>query len=424
MHLPRILRSSVLAAMLGFNFVCAQPAPSPAAASLTLPEVLSAIRSRHPALAAAAASTEAARARIDSEQSWADPRVGVDFKRDTTQFASYSEIEASISQELPLSGRLPLRAATARAEAAVASAQADRREWMLFNQARLAFTRLAAADERLALNRRLHANLVQTLALARQSYATGQLSQMDLLTLETDLVKIDGESTDLESSRIQETAALNGLMLRPGDTPIGPLALPTPALPALALSDAVARARAMSPDIVVALKELDVARAQLALVRKNRSIDPELSFTARQMNNSGQVLSSYDTGISFSLPWAHPGRTRAEQLEARSRITAARAEADASEAEVAAMVASAHARALAGYKQVKRYQDELLPLARASTEAARRDYENSRAALFTVIAAQRFSLETELQWISARAEQALASAELCFLTRTDANATP
>jgi outer membrane protein TolC len=388
-------------------------------APLTLPQVLAAIRDHHPGLAAARASTEAARARVDVDKAWADPRLGFDVKRDNTSLANYSELEATVSQELPLSGRARLRGQAATAESAVVFAQGRRREWMLFNQARLAFTRLAATDERLALNTRLHDNLVQSRALARQAYETGQRTQMDLLTLETDLIKTDGERTELTSQRIQEVAELNALMLRPVETGIAPLALPEPVLPALALADAVARARVMSPEITVALRELDAARARLAVVRKNRAIDPEVSFTARQMNNSGQVLSSYDTGISFSVPWANPGRTRAELVEARSRITAARAEADASEAEIAGRVAAAHARASASFTQVKRYQDEILPLSRAYADSARRDYETGRATLPSVFAAQRMTLETELQFATARAEQALATAELCFLTRED-----
>ena len=412
---PSILRRSALALMLGFGPVFAADTPAP----LTLPEVFAAIRDHHPGLAAARASTEAARARVDVEKAWMDPRLGFDVKRDNTRLANYSELEATVSQELTLSGRSKLRGQAASAETAVVSAQGRQREWMLLNQARLSFTRLAATDERLALNTRLHDNLVQSRALARQAYENGQRTQMDLLTLETDLIKTDGERTELTSQRIQEVATLNALMLRPVETGIAPLALPAPVLPAMALGDAVARARAMSPEITVALKELDAARAKLAVVRKNRAIDPEVSFTARQMNNSGQVLSSYDTGISFSVPWANPGRTRAELIEARSRITAARAEADASEAEIGGMVAAAHTRATASFTQVKRYQDELLPLSRASADAARRDYETGRAALPSVLTAQRMTIETELQFSTARAEQALATAELCFLTSQD-----
>ncbi len=415
MSAPCLLRRFALSLLLaGAPLFASEPA-----APLTLPEVFAAIRDHHPGLAAARASTEASRARVDIEKAWMDPRLGFDVKRDNTRLANYSELEATVSQELPLSGRAKLRGQAATAESAVVSAQARQREWMLLNQARLAFTRLAATDERLALNSRLHDNLIQSRTLARQAYETGQRTQMELLTLETDLIKTDGERTELASQRIQEATALNALMLRPVETGIAPLALPAPVLPAMSLSDAVARARVMSPEITVALRELDAAHAKLAVVRKNRSIDPEVSFTARQLNNSSQALSSYDTGISFSVPWANPGRTRAELLEARSRITAARAAADASEAQTAGMVAAAHTRATASFTKVKRYQEELLPLSRASADAARRDYETGRAALPSVLNAQRMTLETELQFSTARAEQALATAELCFLTSQD-----
>ena len=290
---------------------------------------------------------------------------------------------------------------------------------MLFNQARTTFTRLAAADERLVVNQRLRENLAQTLALSRQSYETGLRLQVELLALQTRLAQLDADRNDLDSIRAQESSALNALMIRSVETPIGNLSLPAPIAPSLSLPDAVARARAMSPDIAVALKQVGAAQARLAVVRKNRAIDPEFSITARQMRGSGDGIGSYDTGISFTLPWFQSGRTDGERREALSRLSAARSEAEAGEAEITGMVASSHARATAGYAQVKRYQDELVPLARASSDAARRDYETGRAQLPSVLMAEQSLLETELKLTDIRAEQALASAELCFLTSQD-----
>jgi len=137
------------------------------------------------------------------------------------------------------------------------------------------------------------------------------------------------------------------------------------------------------------------------------------------MKGSGEGISSYDTGISFSLPWFQSGRTDGERREALARLSAARAEAEASEAEITGMVAAAHSRAASGYAQVKRYENELLPLARASAAAAQRDYETGRAQLPGVLAAEKMLLETELKLTDTRAEQALAGAELCFLTSQD-----
>ena len=344
-------------------------------ASLTLAEVFAAIRARHPALVAADASAEAARARIDQEKAWADPRLTLSANRAETGFASettnparVNELEVMISQEIPLGGRPRLRAQAASAEAGVASAEARRREWMLLNEARLAFTRLAAADERLAVNARLRENLDQTRVLTRLAYEAGLRPQSELLSLEADHARLDADRAELEGRRAQEAASLNALMLRPAGAAVPALALPEPAEPALALPDAVARAREFSPGIAVALRETEAAQARLALVRKNRIPDPELSLTARRMRGSGDVIGSYDTAVSFSLPWVQPGRTRAELSEARARVAAARAETEAGEAEIAGRVASVHARASATFAQIARYRDELLPLVRASAD--------------------------------------------------------
>lgn len=392
-------------------------APSPA--PLTLDAVFAELRARHPALAAARANTEAARARIAQEKAWMDPRLTFEQMRDDTRLAGYSELKVTLAQEIPLSGRNTLRARAAEAETAVVASQSRRREWMLLNDARTSFVRLAAADERLAVNRRLRDLLAQTSALARQSYETGRTGQMDVLAVETELARLDAERTDIASLRTQEAARLNSLLLRPAGTAIATLALPASEPPAFSLADAVARARAASPEIATALRETNAAESRLALARKNRAIDPELMIAARRMKGSGDALTSYDTGVSFSLPWLNPGRTRGELTEARSRLDASRSEAAAVEAEVAGMVSSTHARASAAYEQVVRYRDQLIPLARASADAARRDYETGRAVLTSVLSAERMALETEMKLTDARAEQAMTCAELAFLTSQD-----
>ncbi|WP_081722146.1 TolC family protein [Geminisphaera colitermitum] len=392
--------------------------------TLTLQAVFSQLLARHPALAAARAAAEASRARIDTEGSWMDPRLRIEFMRDNTnRLTTYDDLEFGITQEIPLSGRPRLRARAAAAEATVADAQATRREWLLLNQARTAFTRLAATDERLVTNKQLQTLLAQTRALLRLSYETSLRPQSDLLALDTDLARLAAERTDLLSARAQDAAQLNALLLNPAATRIAPATLPPPSPPALDLAAAVSRAREYSPDIAIALRETTAAGARLAIARKNKSIDPELMIAARHMNASSEAIYSYDTGIAFSLPWFNGRRNRAEIRAAESQLAAARSEVAATEAEVAGMAASAHARVTATHEQVRRYEAELIPLAAATTAAARRDYETGRASLPAVLDAERMTLDTRMKLADIRAEHALAAAELAFLTGADLSET-
>ena len=398
----------------------ATPSSPSDAAPLSLDAIFTELRARHPALAAARAESDAARARVAQQQAWMDPRLTVEQMRDNTRLDDYSELKLTVAQELPLSGRNTLRARAAGAEAAVLDSAARIREWRLLDQARTTFVRLAATDERLALNQKLRELARQSAALARLAYENGRANQTEALLAETELARLDAERTELAAARATDRARLNALLLRPADTPLGPVSLPSPAPPALDASAAVARARAASPEIAAALRAADAAEARLALADKNRAIDPELMVSARHMRGmGGDPVTAFDTGVSFSLPWFQRGRTDAERTEARARLAAARADADATAAEVAGMAAAAHARASAAHEQVLRQSDQLAPLARASAEAARRDYEAGRGPLLTVLAAERVAVEAELRLAYARAELALADAELAFLTVQD-----
>ena len=390
------------------------------AETLTLAEALQAVREHHPALAAARAQAEAVRTRIDQEKAWMDPRLSLEVKReDTLRPNTYSEVELAVSQELPLSRRNTLRAKGAAAEASMFDAAVLVKLQVVLNQARAAYLRIAAVDTRLQVNTRLRTVLQQSIALAQQGYESGQQMQVDVIETQTELTRLDSDENDLAMQRAEDVARLNGLMQRPTETAIDPLALPEPTPLTLTPAEALERVRGHHPELLMAARRIESAQAQVAVARKNRTPDPEVMLRVKQMNRSGDVISAYDTGVSLSLPWFNDRRNRAQVAEAESGVTAARAEARASEADLAGMVAGMHQRARLAYTQYKRFHDELLPLAQLRAESQRRGYETGTTPLFAALGAERSVLETEASMVKAQADHALATAELDFLTARD-----
>lgn len=388
-----------------------------AADTLTLSDALAAVRARHPALAAARAQAEAARAKIDQEKAWADPRASLEIKReDNLRPTTYSEVELSVSQELPLSRRNELRARSAAAEASVADAGIRVKERALLSEARAAYLRIAASDTEITILQRRRELLKQSVALAQQAYEVGQQTQVDLITAQSELTQLDTEETNLASERAENAARLNALMARPADTPIPELTLPAVSPITMSGAEAMQLVRAHHPELLMAARRIAAAEAQVAVARKNRTPDPEVMARARQMNGSGKALTGFDTGVSVSLPWFNDRRNRAQVAEAQSGVAAARAEAETSEVELSGMVASMRQRATLAYQQYERYRDQLLPLARARAEAEQRGYEAGGTPLFAVLAAQNAALEAEHALHQAHAQCALATAEFEFLT--------
>ena len=413
-----MLRSAYIAFAAALLFASAAVAEEPA--PLALSQVFAAVRSQHPALAASRAEAEAARARVTQEKAWMDPKVGVEWRRDDTlRVNTYSEIEVTASQELPLSRRNKLRADVASAEASVADAGARVKERQLLNDARIAYLRIAAIDTKIAVNDRLCSLLRQATTLTRQAYESGQKMQNDLIATQTELSRLDAEQADLAAMRGENVSKLNALMQRPPEMLIARLVLPEPLPISITPAEALAHARAHNPELALAARRVKTAEAKLAVAQKNRMPDPEVMIRGRQMNRSGDILSSYDTGVSFSVPWFNQARNRAQIAEARSGISSARAEVQMSDSELAGMIAGMIQRYHTTFAQVTRYKNELLPLNRQQAEAQRRAYESGRAPLLDVLMAERAVLETEMALVNFRAEHALAAAEFDFLTAHD-----
>jgi outer membrane protein, heavy metal efflux system len=384
---------------------------------LTLDDALAEVRARHPALAAARAGVDAARARTDGASAWADPRVSMELMRnDTTRLSTYSEVELMVSQEIPLAGRPRLRTEAAMAEAGVAESAVLVRERMLLSQARTAYVTAAGADAQLAALAVVRRNLELRFDLTRQAYESGTRSQAELTGLSLELSRLDTERTELESSGHEARARLASSMIRPGDGLTEALLLPEPRAPAFPAEEARRMALANHPDLLLMARKLAAGDARLTLAKTNRTPDLEVMVRAKQMNRSGELISAFDTGVAFSLPWFNERRTRSEVAEAASMVREAQADSEAAATELAGMVSSMHRRVSAAHEQWLRQRDEFIPLARAQTAIARRNYETGRAQLIDLLETEGAVLEAELALARLATEHALAASDFDSLT--------
>lgn len=387
------------------------------AAVLTLQDALAEVRARHPSLAAARARVDAARARTDGASAWADPRVSLELMReDTTRLNTYSDIELTVSQEIPLAGRPRLKTSVAEAEAGVAETAVLVRERMLMSQARNAYVKAAGAAEQLSALEGVRKNLELRFNLVRQAYESGARSQADVTELSIARSRLDAERTELESTEQQARAQLDALMLRSAGASSQSLVLPAPRPTAHTAGEARQMALNNHPDLLMLSRKIAASDARLALAKTNRTPDLEVMVRAKQLNRTGDLISAYDTGVSFRVPWFNDRRTRSEVAEAKGLVREAHADSESAEAELAGMVTSMHRRLAADYEQWRRQRDELIPLARVQTDVVRRNYEAGRALLTDLLAAEGSVLEAELALARLASAHALDASDFEFLT--------
>src|SRR5207247_2691214 len=84
----------------------AQAHPAQWTNELSIQWVVLEVLSNNPSLKAARANWEALKSRIPQARAWEDPRLGVDVERSgTTRFATFTDAEWMVGQEVPVSGK-------------------------------------------------------------------------------------------------------------------------------------------------------------------------------------------------------------------------------------------------------------------------------------------------------------------------------
>ena len=389
---------------------------------LSLDEAVREVLTNNPSLKAATANWQAMKERIPQARAWADPRA--EFDQRLARFVSvppnaFSDQKLMVEQTLPVSGRNRLQGVAATAEAAGAFEDLRRTQLDAVAKTRAAYFRLANAYKQLELNRKNSDLLKQFAEISRAKMASGNKSQGDVLSAETELAKLDEAQFDFDREISEARTELNVLMnrrpeallARPADLVFQPMDLSLPNLEALALSN--------RPELASARTKVEAAQARLKVARKGRIPEPSLRLEADRYNGAGQVVSELDAGISIDLPWFNRAKYRAAISENERLFEAAQHEMEAVQAETLGKVVDQFHQVETFHHHTELYEAKLLPLARESVSAQRAGYESDKAGFLEILTAQQTVQEIESSYWDHLIHYQTAVAELEALIGVD-----
>ena len=251
----------------------------------------------------------------------------------------------------------------------------------------------------------------QALGLTRDVYRVRGGSEQDVGKLQRMLSMLHREIVASELRRSQAAIAINALVARAVDGPLGPPGEPTFRRPAAPVATYEARARARRPEVaaIVHLVKREDAKVRSA-VRAGRwpSLWVGLDYWFQP---TSEVRNAYAAKVGINVPWLN--------AKHREDVAAAEAMRDAEHRALVAMqrqvcreVYEAYARVTAAIESARIAQDDLEP-------AAQRDLDTARAALGAgagdareVLEALRSLLEVRLEQVRADADVARAIADL------------
>jgi outer membrane protein TolC len=363
------------------------------------------LRTNHPALQAARAQADAARAGIEGVRTWEDPMftVGGMFAEKMMR-ADDGDLIYGIEQQLPLFGRPKLARAVAEAEWETEQARADYEFQSRRRDLARALFRAALASQTVAIGSEDLAWLERMTRLAEQRYRTGEGTLVDFLRLQNEQeMGADRLRTDRRQLE-HEHLVLNRLLNRDLTASWPEFELPPVAGPVAYTPRLVELALRFEPGLRVRRQAVVQAQSLTRMVQRERF--PEVVLGARGRNYSGDGdFRSAEVMLGFTLPWGNTRRYRADRERAEALARTAQQAAADSMLELQEEIHLLTVRIDAARREALLYQEQIVPRSERALESSQAAWIAHRGLFLDVMDARRMLLDARLMQARAQTEQ-------------------
>jgi len=326
--------------------------------------------------------------------------------------SDFAYIGFGVAQEFPYPGKRGLRAQAANQEADSLHAQADVLRTQIIEKLKTTYYELAYFQQSLEV---LHSNdslLTGIEQIAEARYRAGQGSQQEVLKAQLQRTRLLQEVTARQGSSERLQAMLKQLLGRAQDSAdiiaeplaVRPLATPPGELRRLA--------QQQNPGIRAANSMLGKTETQAALA--HREFRPDFNVQYMYQHTGSAFRDYYMATLGVTLP--NRGRKKAELAEATERHTQAGKQAETEIQRVQAEIQGQYAQAETSARQLKIYQEGLLPQSEAVFRAALAAYQSNRQDFQMLFSSWLERLDLELQYQRELLEHESALARIEALT--------
>ena len=428
------MRNTIVAVIVAVGFCsprveCAQTPPPPRDAvpqehrldrpvysgdPLTLQHAIDAALEGNPELVALRKQLESVRHRPDQDRFLSPPMVEAQIWQwplNTLNPAKTNMYMFTATEELPGRGKRQLRATVAEKDVALAGVDIDTRARQVVDAVKQAYLDLFLARTSIDIHLSTVDLLRQFADVSQAKYATGRISQQDVLKAVVELTRLHddvivfGQQADLAGAR------LNTLMDRPTGAPIGPLTAPHEHLLLPAAEELQRVAIERQPEVHMA--RLQVERAQAELAVAEREYKPDFSVTGGYLLMPNQT-DSWLGKVTVTWPRAPWSRRRidARVAEATAAVDTAKARGRTVENTLRLAVHEAYVRVKAAEQRAALLRTTVLPQSQQTLEVSRIAYQTDRVDFLALLDNERTLLNVQHDYNRALTDHAQGLADL------------
>lgn len=314
----------------------------------------------------------------------------------------------TISQMFPFPGKLSLKERMAGKEASGARSEVKARELEVASMVKEAYYEYAFLDESIRITGGIKDLLAVATKIAETRYATGQVTQQDVIKLNVEQAMLTDELIMLEARKGVAASRIKSLVnMAQSEELAGAASLPKGRAP-IDTEALLNTALASTPDIAMLKAETEANELGVKLADKNYY--PDFMVGVAPIQRDGD-FDSYDVMFQVNIPiWRGKYTNLAEEAKARAR--AARARLEAGKNRKALEVKAAAIEVDASSRQLELYVTSLIPQAEMSYESALRNYQTGRIGLIDLLDTERDLRKTRVDYLKALLEYNMRIAAL------------
>ncbi len=314
-----------------------------------------------------------------------------------------------LSQSFPFPGKLGLRS-----EAALRDAEAQHEMYRAGRSGVIARLKKAYYDYfMLSKELEIHLEHVRLLEdferITEAKFRNGAAPQQDALKAQLELVMLHNDVLFIEQRLGSVRAAINVLLNRTVDAPLGKPRELTPAEGRQDLDALEEKAMEARPELRALRQRLKSTQAGLELARRDAALPDLMVGVDYWQINEGD--DAWGGSVSINLPW-FTGKRAAEVRKMRHTARADEITIERGRQQVFFEVHDAFLRVEAARSSVTLIRGELLPKSNQAVEVSRSSYQNDKASFLDLLDAERSQLDVELSYYRALAEYESALADL------------
>ncbi|MBI5016228.1 MAG: TolC family protein [Deltaproteobacteria bacterium] len=316
--------------------------------------------------------------------------------------------KVTVSEPIPLLGRLGTAGAVTEADARIARLKLDATVRDVSVQVRESYEELCYLREAkrvAAANKDL---LDQLRKVGETAYAGNRAALVDVMKAQAQSGQLQYDALLLEELERTEKTRLNALLNRAPDAPLGPLA-DEPVRPVVySVEELYPLAEANLEEIRIAQAGVEKAQAMLSLTRYENLPEVKLGLSYGEQNLARQI----GVQATFMLPvW--PGKNFGRTGSARADLEKMRAMRASQINDSRAMIRDTYFRLQNSDRLIRLYRDDLLPQAAKAMETAETWFKQGQGSFSDYV-------ETESAWYNFQLALARAKADYGkFLARLE-----